>query len=343
MENRVRDLEQIQERDGDDRGRRLGALLMAALALVGLTFAIGVVVGRAAEPTQTAPATEDPLAKLERVQGTSAAAAPAAARRIDVKASDMSFPSTLTEAEERPEVLAALAAAAAEEAALNHGTEPRPEEAIGRAAMVVPAVVAPSEQVEVSTEELVASVPAAVAAGSAGRSLPKAIRHDSMVASALRGDEADATADAPQGYDGELTLQVISYDRPEPARAFAAGLRDKGHEAFVTAAQVEDRGTFYRVRIGPFKSREQADKYRRKFEQEEHMNTFVVRRKEKITSASRRTKPHCMSSRSRRQVPRERCAVQSRQPPAFRVSATCTTCRARSCGPSTRKASPRSS
>jgi len=279
MENRVRDLEQIQERDGDDRGRRLGALLMAALALVGLTFAIGVVVGRAAEPTETAPTTEDPLAKLDRVQGTSAAA-PAAARRVDVKASDMSFPSTLTEAEERPEVLAALAAAAAEEAALNHGREPRADEAVERAAMVVPAVVAPSEQVEVSTEELVANVPAAVAAGSAGRSLPKAIRHDSMVASALRGDEADATADAPQGYDGELTLQVISYDRPEPARAFAAGLRDKGHEAFVTAAQVEDRGTFYRVRIGPFKSREQADKYRRKFEQEEHMNTFVVRRKE---------------------------------------------------------------
>ena len=187
MENRVRDLEQIQERDGDDRGRRLGALLMAALALVGLTFAIGVVVGRAAEPTETAPATEDPLAKLERVQGTTAAAAPTAAKRVDVKASDMSFPSTLTEAEERPEVLAALAAAAAEEAALNHGREPQVEaDAVEHAAMVVPAVVAPAENVEVSTEELVASVPAAVAAGSAGRSLPKAIRHDSMVASGDR-------------------------------------------------------------------------------------------------------------------------------------------------------------
>jgi cell division septation protein DedD len=281
MENRVRDLEQIQERDGDDRGRRIGALLMAALALVGLTFAIGVVVGRAAEPTEGTVATEDPLAKLERVQGVAAAAPAAAAKRIDVKASDMSFPSTLTEAEDRPEVLAAIAAAAAEEAALNHGAEPSHEGApVPTVAPIVVPSVAQAAVPEVSTEELVASVPAAVAAGSAGRSLPKAIRHDSLVASALRNDEPDATADAPHGYDGELTLQVISYDRPEPARAFAAGLRDKGHEAFVTAAEVEERGTFYRVRIGPFKTREQADKYRRKFEQEEHMNTFVVRRKD---------------------------------------------------------------
>lgn len=284
MENRVRDLEQIQERDGDDRGRRVGALLMAALALVGLTFAIGVVVGRAAEPTETATPTEDPLAKLERVQGVAAGAPVAAAKRIDVKASDMSFPSTLSEAEDRPEVLAAIAAAAAEEAtlnALNQAAQPADEE--GAKVPTVAPIVVPSivdAEPEVSAEELVASVPAAVAAGSAGRSLPKAIRHDSLVASALRSDEADETADAPHGYDGELTLQVISYDRPEPARAFAAGLRDKGHEAFVTAAEVEERGTFYRVRIGPFKSREQADRYRHKFEQEEHMNTFVVRRKE---------------------------------------------------------------
>jgi cell division septation protein DedD len=280
MENRVRDLEQIQERDGDDRGRRIGALLMAALALVGLTFAIGVVVGRAAEPTETAAPTEDPLAKLERAQGASAAAPKPAAKHAAVRASDMTFPGTLTETEERPEVLAALAAAAAEEAALGRGAESEEAAPIPTVSQIIVPPPAEAEAAEVSAEDLVASVPAAVAAGSAGRSLPKAIRHDSLVASALRVDSADDTADAPQGYDGELTLQIISYDRPEPARAFAAGLRDKGHEAFVQAAEVEERGTFYRVRIGPFKSREQADKYRRKFEQEEHMNTFVVRRKE---------------------------------------------------------------
>jgi cell division septation protein DedD len=274
MENRVRDLEQIQERDGDDRGRRIGALLMAALALVGLTFAIGVVVGRAAEPVPQAEL--DPLAKLDRVQPGALAPTAAPAKQVEVRAADLSFPTALTENEERPEVLAALAAAAAEEAALAGNEEPAPA---APAAIEAPAPLEP--QAEVSTEELVASVPAAVAAGAAGRSLPKSMRHDPMVANALRnGDDSDQTSDAAHGYEGELTLQVISYDSPEPARAFAAGLREKGHEAFVTAAEVEDRGRFYRVRIGPFKTRQAAEKYRAEFEQQEHMNTFVVRKKD---------------------------------------------------------------
>jgi cell division septation protein DedD len=284
MENRVRDLEQIQERDGDDRGRRIGALLMAALALVGLTFAIGVVVGRAAEPTAQADA--DPLAKLDRAQPGTLAPATAPPKRAEVRAADLSFPATLTENEERPEVLAALAAAAAEEAALAGDARPSmAAEPAGEAALAAapkePALPEPLEpRAEVSTEELVASVPAAVAAGAAGRSLPKSMRSDPLVANALRNGDDEDTVDAAHGHEGELTLQVISYDSPEPARAFAAGLREKGYEAFVTAADVEERGRFYRVRIGPFKSREQAEKQRAKFEQEEHMNTFVVRKKD---------------------------------------------------------------
>ena len=48
----------------------------------------------------------------------------------------------------------------------------------------------------------------------------------------------------------------------------------------MTAADIPDRGRYYRVRIGPFKTRLLAEEYRRKFEDEEHMNTFVVRLKE---------------------------------------------------------------
>jgi len=96
------------------------------------------------------------------------------------------------------------------------------------------------------------------------------------VAAAIRADEPKAGA-APRGHEGEFTLQVISYDRPEPSRAFAEGLRAKGHPAFVVTAEVPSRGRYYRVRVGPFKSRAEAETYRRKFEDQEHMNTFVVR------------------------------------------------------------------
>jgi cell division septation protein DedD len=289
MDNRVRDLDQIQEDDGDDRGRRLGTILLATAAVVGLTFAIGVVVGRAAEPEPQA--SEDPLARLS-AKAPAQAVKPAAALP-KVEAADLSFPNTLSGHEERPEVLAALRAAAEEEAAL---AEPAPVAAAqpAQAAAVPVAVAAAADDEEgadededvlaaepppapapVAQEEIVASIPAAVAAGSGARSLPKAALHDPLVAAAIR--EPEPRQNAPRGHDGEFTLQVISYDRPEPSQAFAEGLRAKGHTAFVTAADIPERGRYWRVRIGPFKSRQQADEYRSKFEDEEHMNTFVVR------------------------------------------------------------------
>jgi cell division septation protein DedD len=284
MDNRVRDLDQIQEDDGDDRGRRLGTILLATAAVVGLTFAIGVVVGRAAEPEPQA--SDDPLARLSGV--APAKTAKSAVSLPKVEAADLSFPNTLSGHEERPEVLAALRAAAAEEAALAEPVAPaqppaepaRPaaghdDDADEDVAGVVPEP--PPAPTPVAAEEIVASIPAAVAAGAGARSLPEASRNDPLVAAAIR--EPEPRLNAPRGHDGEFTLQVISHDRPEPSQAFAEGLRAKGHSAFVTAADIPERGRYWRVRIGPFKSRQQADEYRQKFEDEEHMNTFVVRAK----------------------------------------------------------------
>src|SRR3954464_14674717 len=62
MEHRVRDLDQLQEQDSD--GRKRGSLAMAALAILSLAFAIGLVVGKAALP---AAPERDPLDQLDRV------------------------------------------------------------------------------------------------------------------------------------------------------------------------------------------------------------------------------------------------------------------------------------
>lgn len=281
MDHRVRDLDQIQERDNNDRGRRIGAILMATASIVGLTFAVGVLVGRAAEPV--APS-DDPLSKLER----SAATGPSRTTRTQevalprVDAADMSFPATLGETDERPEVLDALKAAAAEEAALARADSPAQEQAAlpSPAATSLqngePALPTDAEpQNAAAPQHFATTIPAAVAAGTGARSLPQVVKHDRLVADAMRGDAV--LISAPHGHDGEYTLQVISYERPEPSRAFAEALRQKGHAAFVASADVPDRGRYYRVRIGPFKNREQAETYRHKFEDDEHMNTFVVR------------------------------------------------------------------
>ncbi len=305
MDNCVRDLDQIQEDEGDDRARRLGTMLMAAAAIVGLTLALGVVVGRAAQ----APApVDDPLAKLEQLKTADSAPKQAHAPAPTVEAADLTFPNALAEDEDRPEVLAALKAAAAEEAALAPSTGAADEAPVAQAA--VPAAAQPAapaageaDQGElaqaqapatgrdaeppapaasadsVTEEEMVANIPAALAAGSGARSLRKVVEHDPLVAAAIHND--DPKPAAPHGHEGEYTLQVVSFDKPEPSRAFAEGLRAKGHMAFVVAADVPDRGRYWRVRIGPFKTHEQAEAYRHKFEDQEHMNTFVVREKDK--------------------------------------------------------------
>ena len=267
MENRVRDLEQLEERDPQDRGRRIGMVVMATLGIVALTFAMGVVVGKAAEPAETSA--KDPLDQLDRVAAATAQPAGAAhavqkpepAAAVD--AADLTFPKSLTEDEDRPEVIAALQAAAKEEETLD---EKAPEATVAAAAAVdakakeeaqvepVVAKAAPTPPPSAADEEEEpAMLPAAVAAGSAGKKLAKVAKHDQLVAASM--PEATPKERAPHGEEGDFTLQVISYDAPGPAQAFASNLRSKGHEAFVMSADVPDRGRYYRVRIGPFKVR----------------------------------------------------------------------------------------
>ncbi len=58
--------------------------------------------------------------------------------------------------------------------------------------------------------------------------------------------------------DGKFTVQVASYREEEDARELAAGLTRKGYRAFVTAAEVPGKGTWYRVRVGRFGTRKEA-------------------------------------------------------------------------------------
>ena len=279
MENRMRNLEQIQERDQDDRSRKVGNILLATLAIVGLTFAMGVVVGRAAEPELEED--RDPLDQLDPAAGLSRQQTEPQPEP-KVEAADLTFPDALMSEEDRPEVIAALEAAALEEANLaNPSREPAWQPQPPPAVPIQPTTPSPVEEpapIQAAQERIVAAMPAAIAAGPAGRTLARRAKTDPLVAESIPQTEPGARA--PRGMDGEFTLQVISYDSPEPARGFADGLRARGHEAFVVKADIPERGRFWRVRIGPFKSRGKAEKYRKRFEEEEHMNTFVVRRRQ---------------------------------------------------------------
>jgi cell division septation protein DedD len=69
---------------------------------------------------------------------------------------------------------------------------------------------------------------------------------------------------------------VASFKQQPDADAFVADLRKRGHRAFRQAAYVPGRGLWHRVRVGPFKSKFQANQYKKKFEKSERVAPFVV-------------------------------------------------------------------
>lgn len=246
MDTAMRDLERIEERSTDE-GR--GVLVLSG---VGLIAALGIVVAAvAALPDASESPIEDPLQMLaiaQEIGGEEEEAEPAEDPQLNPES--LSFPTTLV-TDTRPELAVALAAATAELQHLDPVTRRPPR------------------------SDIAAGLPAAVTAGPDGKSVEMAAGRDPLVAATV----PENTTSAPAGYEGRYTLQVISYSDPAEARIFASALRKRGHAAYVTSGTVEDRGTHWRVRIGPFDTRQKAQSYRSTFEREEGMNTFIVRNK----------------------------------------------------------------
>jgi cell division septation protein DedD len=257
MDGSMRDLNLIREKDDAESGvRRLALLGLAAGSTMVLVLALVLEVGASAPAAAEA---DDPLAALARVEPSAVPEGPAEAStaRDEVDPIALTFPERLAAEGERPEVAAALAAAAAE---LAHPDPVMESVSAADLAARIPAVL-----------------PASVAATTEASTLARVAVADPMVRDAI--PEARVGEAAPEGHDGEFTVQVISYDSPEGAHAFAAGLRARGHRAYVVQAEVPGRGTVYRVRIGPFETMASATAYRHEFESSEQMNTIVVRRR----------------------------------------------------------------
>jgi cell division protein FtsN len=77
-----------------------------------------------------------------------------------------------------------------------------------------------------------------------------------------------APLDVPFGHsvrpsEGSMTLQVASFTSATQANDRVARLKSDGIDARVVRAEIPNRGTWYRVQIGRFTSREEAERYGR--------------------------------------------------------------------------------
>lgn len=248
----VRNLEQIQEDDPKRRPSRTTALLLASIGGAAIVMA-GVMSAKRAGPPSTSP--EDPLAALVAEAKSSASVPP---EKLD--GTQVTFPEILSDQGSPTTALAAVKdergrlVRQPDELMLPPGAPTAPPPATDR----LPVVPLPAGSLLLQTPVTTA---------------PKD-ELSRLAASASKVE--DGAQMAPAGAEGGYQIQVASFRKADEADAFAADLRRRGHRAYRQAAYVADRGLWHRVRIGPFKTKYEAIKYKQGFETKERVSPFVV-------------------------------------------------------------------
>ena len=271
----VRNLEQIQESDGERTPRGV-TILLVALGGACIVFAGLAIGGRRSAPTT---AKVDPLGELVTAQAKANQGGTAAPKATDLSTRDVTFPGILSDEGSPTTALAAVRGTTTPAPKTpTTGMPPTGAAAPGEppAAIVLNVRGAdPSGAVPAGDRIPVVALPAQNMLGAS----PVVTRpRDSLTRAASDAVEnagAGVTA-APAGREGGYQLQVSSFRTQNEADTFSGQLRARGHKAYVVEAHVPGRGTWYRVRIGPFTSQHAAASYRSGFEGREHVVPFIV-------------------------------------------------------------------
>ena len=246
----LREVERIRESDDDGRpsGARWGwALLGAGIGIVALSAAWSH-----SSKARATPDTKDPLAALV-AEGKAGPKTPSVAG--EVSARDVTFPQILSDGELGTTAMAALPSRGSENgtrvvsSAVGQAVPPAPGDRLPVVPLPARDVLDRTNVVDTPKDDLTRMVQA---------------RSTGLV------EKAEA------GHEGAYQLQVSSFQSETEGQKFASELRARGHRSYVYRAEVPGRGTWYRVRIGPFASLGEAKAYRAKFEEKERMTPFLV-------------------------------------------------------------------
>ena len=110
--------------------------------------------------------------------------------------------------------------------------------------------------------------------------VPKVVEAVPTLTADDAGDLKEAIARAQRPVeatpDGSWTLQLSAYQDKAEAGRFASDLRGKGYAPYVVEAHVSGKGTWYRVRMGSFETKEKAAHYLADFKRETKLDAFVA-------------------------------------------------------------------
>lgn len=241
----LRNLEQIHE-DTSSRSPRLATLLLAA---TGATAVIVVTLALRERAPAAPPAEKDPLAALvasaEKEEGKTGA---------QLRAHELDFPDVLSDADSRTTALVAVKDEKGLLVPMEEELPLQPPPATDQ----IPVVPLPAGTLLTATPVT---------------TQPK----DELTQMAVQVARVqDGAVPAASGSEGGYLVQVASFTSEADADEFVAELRKRGHSAFRVAANVPGRGIWHRVRIGSFKTRYEAERYKTHLEETERTIALVI-------------------------------------------------------------------
>jgi cell division septation protein DedD len=231
-------------------GRQIFYLFFGGAVVACLVFVLGVMVGRRLEAR----------AHVDRAAATSATRDPLAALdRLAEGKGEMTFPS-------------ALGNAAAPVTEVDRAIQAVAEPAVAPPAAKKPDAK-PEAKVEAKPEAKVEAKPEAKPDAKPDADKPKKA-DDPAPAS-----KPDAPAAKPPaaGDKGKFTLQLSAFQSQAEAEAFLATVKGAGYKAYVVSAEVEGKGTWYRVRLGNYGSYDDAVAAKAEFERKVPKIAYVTR------------------------------------------------------------------
>jgi cell division septation protein DedD len=112
----------------------------------------------------------------------------------------------------------------------------------------------------------------AASAASEGTEGVAAPRESPRASSNPAGENAKPPADGK----GRFTLQVRAFPERDRAEELVEHLRQRGVRAYLSSGEVRGRGKWFRVRVGRFSSRDDAERFRRDFVARQNTEAFIT-------------------------------------------------------------------
>jgi cell division septation protein DedD len=279
----MRDAHRMKEKyDLSLDSRQVVSLLVGGIVVLGAVFVLGVLVGKKLAGNQRTERTPDLLAALDTKSDALERARAAPPLTFQEELTRASPPATTkppaakttpvrVQADEAPAGRPSAKEPAPPSA--EPGAVSRPATRQPVVAVVDPAAISkspPSADRSVDSKPAAPSTPVAkLASTTASPAVPTSATQSAARSSAPKPPQATAP-------NGTWTLQLGASLNREDAERQASRLREKGYAPYIVSAEVPGKGTWYRVRMGTFPSKDAATRYLQDFKRETQAEAFVA-------------------------------------------------------------------